>query len=777
MVVCGQSFSEPVLERLRQTLQREPKLSRRALSRRLCAWLDWKGANGRPKEMSARCALLRLHRRGVLNLPSAQPGPARRRRLPRPPALLSVRGSVEALQNLELVPVGGPRSASARLWKQLIAVHHYLGYRPACGAQQRYLIQCTQGVLGALSFSAAAWRLAARDQWIGWSDAARRAHLQQVVANDRFLILPSVRVKNLASRVLALAAARLPEDWEARYGYRPLLLETFVQRDRFAGTCYRAANWIAVGTTAGRSRQDRQHQAAVPRKTVFLYPLVTDAPRQLRVEPAAAPAPESCAAPVAGPPADWAEAELGQAGLGDARLQRRLLVVARDFWARPTAPIPQACGSRAKTKAAYRLFAHPTMRLDTVLGAHYTATQARVREQTVVLAVQDTTTLNYSAHPATEHLGPITNRAEGWVGLHLHSTMAYDGTGTALGLLAVQCWARDPKDFGKKHRRHQLPIEAKESVKWLKSYQAACAVAQACPGTTVVSVGDREADLYELFVAAREAAVGGKRRAEVLVRAMRERTLAEADTRVWAWLPQQAAAGHIQVRVPARGGRPARVARLAVRHAAVQLKPPSGKKSLGGIAVWAVLAQEVGAPQGFEPLCWQLLTTVSVASFDRAVELLRWYAQRFQIEVFHRTLKSGCRMETRQLREAGRLEACLAVDLVVAWRLVHLTKRGRETPTAPCTVFFQEVQWQVLVAAVARVSGALPQPPPPPLQEAVRMVARLGGFLGRKSDGEPGVTTLWRGWQRLEDMVAGWQLARAFAHRARHPVSSDRRYG
>ena len=775
MVVCGQSFSEPVLERLRLTIQREPKLSRRALSRRLCEWLGWKSPNGRLKEMSARCALLRLHRQGLLRLPSARRGPARRRRLPAPAPLPPVRGSVEALQDLELVPVGGPRSASARLWKQLIAAHHYLSYRPACGAQQRYLVRCTQGVLGALSFSAAAWRLAARDQWIGWSDAARRAHLPEVVANDRFLILPSVRVKNLASRVLALAATRLPEDWQARYGYRPLLLETFVQSDRFAGTCYRAANWVAVGPTAGRSRQDRQHRAGVPRKTVFLYPLVAEARGRLRVEPAASPGPVSCAAQGSVPPVDWAEAELGQAGLGDARLQRRLLVVARDFWARPTASIPQACGGRAKTKAAYRLFDHPAMQLDAVLRPHYAATQGRVASRAVVLAVQDTTTLNYSAHPATEDLGPITNRAEGWLGLHLHSTMAYDGTGTALGLLDVQCWARDPKDFGKKHRRHQLPIEQKESVKWLKSYQAACAVAQACPGTTVVSVGDREADVYELFVAARDAVVGGKRRAEVLVRAMRERTLAESDTRVWAWLPRQGVAGHIKVSVPARAGRPARVARLAVRYAAVELKPPTDKKPLGGVAVGAVLAQEVGAPKDVEPLCWQLLTTLPVASFERAVEMLRWYAQRFQIEVFHRTLKSGCRMETRQLREADRLEACLAVDLVVAWRLVHLTKLGRETPTAPCTVFFQEVQWQVLVAALARDPAALPQPPP--LQEAVRMVARLGGFLGRKSDGEPGVTTLWRGWQRLEDMVAGWQLAHAFPPRSHRPVSSDRRYG
>ena len=774
MVVCGQSFAEPTLDRLRETIRQEPTLSRRALSRRVCEWLNWKSANGRLKEMSARCALLKLQRAGVLTLPSPQSGPPRGRPVSPPPASPQLSGSVESLREVELIPVGGPRSAAARLWKQLVATHHYLGYRPACGAQLRYLIRCADGVIGALSFSAAAWRLAARDHWIGWSEPARQAHLHQVVANDRFVIVPSVRVKNLASRVLALAAQRLPVDWQARYGYRPLLLETFVEIRRFNGACYRAANWIAVGTTAGRSRQDRRHQAAVPRKAILLRPLVAEARTVLCEEP-----PPLIRSPVRPDPlqdqsSDWAEAEFGPAPLGDARLQRRLWTVARDLFARPGASLPQACGSRAKTKAAYRLFAHPTMQLAPVLASHYTATHARLATQAVVLAVQDTTTLNYSAHPATEQLGPITNRADGWLGLHLHSTIAYDPHGTALGLLQAQCWARDPEAYGKKHHRHQLPLEAKESVKWLRGYAAACQAAQACPQTTVVSVGDREADIYELFLAAAQAGAGGQGRAEVLVRAMRERTLAESPQRVWTWLPQQAVAGQVEIHVPARAGRKARVARLAVRFAAVELAPPTNKRKLARVKVWAVLAQEVGTSPGVEPICWQLLTTLPVANFEGAVEKLRWYAQRFQIEVFHRTLKSGCRLETRQLRHAARLEACLAVDLVVAWRLVHLTKLGRQAPELPCTTCLEEVQWRVLVAVARpdlRVAAT-----PPTLQEAVRMVASLGGFLGRKQDGQPGVQCLWRGWQRLEDMVVGWQLAQAVA-RAQSPVSSDRRYG
>ena len=375
---------------------------------------------------------------------------------------------------------------------------------------------------------------------------------------------------------------------------------------------------------------------------------------------------------------------------------------------------------------------------------------------------------NYSTHPATEHLGPITNRAEGWLGLHLHSTIAYDRHGTALGLLQAQCWARDPEAYGKKHRRHQLPIEAKESVKWLRGYEAACQAAQACPQTTVVSVGDREADVYELFLAATQAGAAGQRRAEVLVRAMRERTLAESQQRVWEWLPQQAAAGRVDIHVPARAGRKARVAHLAVRFAEVELEPPTNKRKLAHVKVWAVLAQEAGATPPVEPICWQLLSTLPVTNFQSAVEKLHWYAQRFQIEVFHRTLKSGCRMETRQLRCATRLEACLAVDLVVAWRLVHLTKLGRQSPQLPCTACLEEVQWRVLVAV------APPDPrdakTPPSLQEAVRMVAGLGGFLGRKGDGDPGTQTLWLGLQRLDDITAAISLMMRTA--TRPPVSS-----
>jgi transposase Tn5 family protein len=407
--------------------------------------------------------------------------------------------------------------------------------------------------------------------------------------------------------------------------------------------------------------------------------------------------------------------------------------------------------------------------LQSVLSPHYQSSGARAAREPVVLAVQDTTSLNYSTHPATELLGPIGSQADGAVGMLVHSTLAFNLAGTPLGLLDVQCWVRDPEEFGKKHQRYELPLEAKESVRWLRSLQAVEQRQAACPQTRFIGVGDREADIYELFVWAKEKSG----RPGLLVRAERERLLTQEQGPLWAHVESQPVAGQLEIKVPRRGNRAARVAVLEVRFAAVELRAPKRKSDLPPVTLWAVLAREVGAPPGTEALEWMLLSTEPVRDFETGVEKLRWYTLRWGIEVFHRVLKSGCQIETRRLGHADRLEACLGIDLVVAWRIYHLTKLGRETPAVPCTVYFEEHEWQALVAFVARQ----PEPPkePPTLREAVRMVAGLGGFLARKGDGEPGTETLWRGLQRLDDIAEAYLVFRSPPKKG--PVSSDRRYG
>jgi hypothetical protein len=515
---------------------------------------------------------------------------------------------------------------------------------------------------------------------------------------------------------------------------------------------------------------DRAYSAPV--KDVYVYPLQRNARKELCVEPQ--PKPIRCRSREAEVTQDWAEQELGEVDFGDRRLSKRLLTMAQAFYARPQANIPQACQTRAETKAAYRFLDHPETSMEKVLAPHYETTLGRISREEVVLAVQDTTSLNYTAHPATENLGPIGYRQDRGIGLILHSTLTFNRKGTPLGLLDVQCWARDPADFGKKKRRHSVPIEQKESYKWLLSFRKVAEAQKRCPKSTLVSVGDREADIYELFELALSDATGPK----LLIRAEQDRLLAEGQGHLWEKVAQQEVAGIQEIQVPRHKNRPARVVRLEVRFAEVTLKPPQRKKGCNELTLWAVWAREAEEPAEGERIEWMLLTTCGVTTFDEAIEKLAWYTIRWGIEIFHRTLKSGCKVEERQLGHADRIETCLAIDMVVAWRIFHLVKLGRETPDVPCMVFFEEAEWKALVAYVTQN----PKPPdhPPTLREAMRMVASLGGFLGRKGDGEPGTKSLWLGLQRLDDLSSMWKLLTAIpnSYPSSSPlVSSNPGYG
>jgi hypothetical protein len=778
MLVCGQEFSEGIIGRIRAEVGVNPGLTRRRLSLQVCEWLKWKSPNGKPKEMSCRVALLKLERQGILKQPAPQAWgglqTASRKLQSTGWKIDRVACSLAELGVIELVRIDSPQTSLSQIWNGLMRTYHYLGAGPLCGAQVRYLIKSEQyGWLGGLAFSGAAWRLEARDKWIGWDEESRRDNLKRVVCNSRFLIPSQVQVPNLASHVLALAARRLGRDWNQRYGLIPLLLETFVDKERFTGTSYQAANWLKVGETKGRGRQDRQRDKLKQVKDIYVYPLVKAVREALCSSISVSQVKLKVRPP--GPVLDWAEEELGRADLGDRRLEKRLVSLLRDFYNRPQASIPEACRSRAKTKAAYRFLEHPEMTMDKVLAAHYEATIERIKKEKIVLTVQDTTTLNYTTHPATEGLGLIGYRKTGGLGLILHDTLAFDPEGVALGLVNAQCWARDEADYGKKKRRKELPIEQKESNKWLVSYQKTVEVQKRCPGATLVSVGDREADIYELFeLALRESNALG---AKLLVRASHDRILGEGQGHLWQKLAEQAVSGIQEVRIPRRVNRPSRVARLEVRFAQISLKPPPLKAGMPVLSVWGVLAREVDAPADIEPIEWLLLTTLEVTTFEQAVEKIRWYTLRWSIEVYHRTLKSGCKIEERQLGTADRIETCLGIDMLVAWRIMHLTKLGRETPDVPCTVYFEEAEWKALAAYLTR--NPVPPQKTPTLREAVRMVATLGGFIGRKGDGEPGAQTLWIGLAHLEGITAMYKImtSKDVPHLKKHVVSSNPEYG
>ncbi|MBF0202491.1 MAG: IS4 family transposase [Desulfamplus sp.] len=748
MKICGRDFSKDTIKRIQSVVDMVPAISRRALSKQVCDMLDWKGRNGKPKDMSCRVALQRLHRREQIVLPKAQAFPTAEPK-EAPVSLVEVSCTLGELGSVEIIPVGKGNREMSGIWNTIMARYHYLGKGPLCGAQIRYLIKSsTYGWLGGLSFSSSAWRVADRDQFIGWSEEARRENLSQVVCNSRFLISPTVRVPHLASHILSRCIKRLGQDWLERYDYTPVMLETYVEQGRFRGTCYRAANWQKIGETRGRGRQDRDQACAVPVKDVYVYPLRRDAATIL-CKQTVKPIPPVLQQK---PAADWAEEEFGSVNLGDRRLSHRLVTIARDFYARPQASIPQACQTRANTKATYRFFEHPATHMDILLSQHTISTLERCKKESIVLAAQDTTSLNYSAHPATANIGPIGSYKDGPIGLLVHDTMAFNIDGVPLGLLDVQSWARDPDDFGKKAKRHTLPIEEKESYKWLRSYEKVAEAQRTCPDTMFISLGDREADIYELFALASANPSAPK----LLVRAKQNRTLDDNQGHLWQHLESLETVGIQELHVPRQKNRQSRIAQLEVRFAEVTLKPPGSKQSLNPLPVWAVFARESNPPEDVVPLEWMLLTTCPVSNFEQAVEKLEWYAKRWGIEVYHRTLKSGCKIEERQLGHAERIESCLAIDMVVAWRIYYLTKLGRGTPDLPCTVFFEEAEWRALKAYKHKDASLSAKPPT--LREALIMVAMLGGFLGRKCDGEPGTKSIWLGLQRLDDLAHMWRV-------------------
>ena len=275
IIICGQQFSDKVLQQIQNLINQDDSMTRAELARQVCDLVGWYRGNGQRKDMSCRVALLKLHRKGLLNLPRPTKVITRSKDIDHSILLpeLAITKSVEQIDGLSLVLV--TRHGSA-LWKIMIQRYHYLGYTPLVGAQLRYLITSDEGYLGAIGFSASAWKVAPRDQFIGWSGNARQANLPYVICNSRFLILPGVKSKNLASKILSLSTKRVVSDWYHVYGYRPVLLETYVEQQRFLGTCYRAANWINVGQTQGRGKLDRNHERSVPVKDIYVYPLRPD---------------------------------------------------------------------------------------------------------------------------------------------------------------------------------------------------------------------------------------------------------------------------------------------------------------------------------------------------------------------------------------------------------------------------------------------------------------------------------------------------------------------
>ena len=373
-------------------------------------------------------------------------------------------------------------------------------------------------------------------------------------------------------------------------------------------------------------------------------------------------------------------------------------------------------------------------------------TQARLAGEKRVLLVQDTTSFNFSHHPATEGLGPLENAHA--VGFLAHSTLAVSESGVPLGVLKQEVWARDPSETGKRAKRHERAFTEKESYKWVDGLPEP---AELAPGVAPLVVCDAEAHIYELFDVLQQRGL------DYVIRAADYRSFTPEGQGLFEAVAQQAVQAQFELLLKRRPDREARTTQMALRFATVTLRHPQrADTDERSLTVSVVDVQETDPPEGETAVHWLLLTTLPVTTAAAARQITTWYSYRWLIERLHYVLKSGCKLEDSQLSQEARLERLLAVYTLVAWRILWLTYQARVTPDASCTTALQPAEWQALYLFTQK-QPRLPKQPPS-LHQAVRWIAQLGGFLGRKGDGEPGVKVLWRGWTRLQDITATFTL-------------------
>lgn len=424
--------------------------------------------------------------------------------------------------------------------------------------------------------------------------------------------------------------------------------------------------------------------------------------------------------------------------LSDERLNKRAKKMMERFSAKPAASIPMACKGWAETLAAYRFLGNSDVDWRDIMAPHWAQTEQRMVAHDVVLCLQDTTELDFNGQE-TEGLGPLNYEARR--GMYLHPTYAVTAQREPLGVIDAWMWAREAADDAGQRGG------PKESARWIEGYERIAEMALALPATRLVYVADREADLVELMQRAQDLNTP----ADWLVRAKHNRCLPEGE-KLWSHTSAGAPLGEITFTMASREGVKARPVRQQLW--ARRLDIPAGKTAT--VSVTCIVAREIDAPAGVKPVEWRLLTNRTAPTSADVIELIDWYRARWEIEIYFHVIKNGCCVEALQLSGIDRLERALALFMVVAWRIAHLMRAGRTCPDLDASLFCDADE----IRGAYLLTKKKPPPQPPRLNEVLRLIATLGGFLARKGDGEPGVKTIWLGLQRVMDAATTLQALR-----------------
>ncbi|WP_444893312.1 IS4 family transposase [Microbulbifer sp. JMSA004] len=427
--------------------------------------------------------------------------------------------------------------------------------------------------------------------------------------------------------------------------------------------------------------------------------------------------------------------------MGDTRLNKRLSNILSNLSSDPKNSIPCANKTWAETFAAYRFIENDKVNFDSIMSGHKSATLERIKAQPVVLIPQDTTFLNFATDLESKEMGTLRRKETNQQ--LLHTSIAITPSRVNLGVVEGSMWQRDKESSS--NSRYTKSIKDKESRRWLDHYEAACQIQERCPESTIVSIADREGDIHEWFQRAEDQSE--QRRASYIVRAKANRTLeldGEETVLLWDHMNEQKSVGLYTVDIPKRNGEPGRKAKVSVSTTEIRLL---GKgKSKRPLSLYAVLAKELNPPEGEKGIEWMLLTDLPVEDFKQARVIIEWYRSRWEIETYFRVVKGGCQIESNRFRTEQRLLNCIAIYMIIGWRLHSITTQARSLPDEPCTSAYSEKEWRMVWMMRDK---SCPPNIPPSMRDITRMLAGLGGFLGRKGDGEPGVKTVWQGYTKL----------------------------
>jgi hypothetical protein len=440
--------------------------------------------------------------------------------------------------------------------------------------------------------------------------------------------------------------------------------------------------------------------------------------------------------------------------LGDKRLNKRSVTILEALASNPEASINASIESWGDTLAAYRFFRNPAVEPQEILRPHREATERRMHEHSVVLVVQDTTEFDFTAHPPED---AQCLDAEHRFGLYDHTHLAITPEKLCLGVVGSEQFDRPPETLGKGRARKFLPIEQKESFRWLTGYRLACELKQRHAETRIISVADCEADIYEIFVEVRQQ----PNPADFIIRARENRSTpernCEQEGRVFRKVLDKLAEAPIRVRrtidLPQTPKRKPRQAELEIRAITIELKPPDTRSDLGKVSQQFVLVTEVNGPGDGTDVSWLLMTSLPIESSEDILRVVDYYVARWTVEIYFRALKTGCRVESIQLETLDRVKNCLAFYKIIAWRIVYLTYLNRATPELPCTAVFDDCEWKAVWKV--RKKTALPKKPPT-LAEFVPLLTSLGGYNNRPSERPPGPQVFWTAIRRMLDYATAW---------------------